>query len=211
MYEQFNLQKPVDFHSPFMSISDIVAIKQNGTVSCHYCGSVGFTEIPSFLPDNPLKNAEIAVEDDYSMIDGIINNAPKELTVAQLEQQARNGQPISLMALAEAVHREDQDKKKSIVEQLKSQLKTEHKKTAPKRAWKGNFDMKDFTFEETNLMCIYNTGSRAGLIGALTEMRGYLTPEETEMRELTDNALSKLRVMSNTEFTELELYLDFDK
>ena len=134
LYEQFNLKKPVDFHSPSMSVSDIVAIRQDGKVSCHYCDSVGFTEIPGFLPDNPLKNAEMMLEDDYGMIDGIINNGPKEPTVAQLEQQARSGQPISLMDLAEAVHREERDKKKSVMEQLKSQPRTEHKKTAPKKS-----------------------------------------------------------------------------
>ena len=134
LYKQFNLQKPVDFHSPSLSVSDIVAIKQDGKVSCHYCDSVGFTEIPGFLPDNPLKNAEMMLEDDYGMIDGIINNGPKEPTVAQLEQQARSGQPISLMDLAEAVHREERDKKKSVMEQLKSQPRTEHKKTAPKKS-----------------------------------------------------------------------------
>ena len=134
LYEQFNLKKPVDFHSPSLSVSDIVAIKQDGKVSCHYCDSVGSTEIPGFLPDNPLKNAEMMLEDDYGMIDGIINNGPKEPTVAQLEQQARSGQPISLMDLAEAVHREERDKKKSVMEQLKSQPRTEHKKTAPKKS-----------------------------------------------------------------------------
>ena len=134
LYEQFNLKKPVDFHSPSLSVSDIVAIKQDGKVSCHYCDSVGFTEIPGFLPDNPLKNAEMMLEDDYGMIDGIINNGPKEPTVAQLEQQARSGQPISLRDLAEAVHREERDKKKSVMEQLKSQPRTEHKKTAPKKS-----------------------------------------------------------------------------
>ena len=134
LYKQFNLQKPVDFHSPSLSVSDIVAIKQDGKVSCHYCDSVGFTEIPGFLPDNPLKNAEMMLEDDYGMIDGIINNGPKEPTVAQLEQQARSGQPISLMDLAEAVHREERDKKKSVMEQLKSQPRTEHKKAAPKKS-----------------------------------------------------------------------------
>ena len=108
LYEQFNLQKPVDFHSPSMSVSDIVAIKQNGQVSCHYCDSVGFTEVLGFLPDNPLKNAEMTVEDDYGMIDGIINNGPKEPT--------------------------DSGKKKSVMEQLKSQLKAKHKKTAPKKS-----------------------------------------------------------------------------
>ena len=81
LYQQFNLEKPVDFHSPSMSVSDIVAIKQDGKVSCHYCDSVGFTQIPGFLPENPLKNAEMALEDDYGMIDGIINNGAKEPTV----------------------------------------------------------------------------------------------------------------------------------
>ena len=134
LYEQFNLKKPVDFHSPSLSVSDIVAIKQDGKVSCHYCDSFGFEQVPGFLPDNPLKNAEMAVEDDYGMIDGIINNGPKEPTVAQLEQQARSGQPISLMDLAEAVHREERNKKKSVMEQLKSQPRTEHKKTASKKS-----------------------------------------------------------------------------
>ena len=134
LYQQFNLEKPVDYHSPSMSVSDIVAIKQDGKVSCHYCDSVGFTQIPGFLPQNPPKNAEMAVEDDYGMIDGIINNGTKEPTVAELEQQARSGQPISLMDLADAVHREEREKKKSVVDQLKSQPKAEHKKTAPKKS-----------------------------------------------------------------------------
>lgn len=71
--------------------------------------------------------------------------------------------------------------------------------------------MENFTYEEINLMCIYNPGSRTGLIEALTEMRGYLTPEETELRELTDSALMKLQAMSDAEFSQLELYPDFDE
>ena len=134
LYQQFNLEKPVDFHSPSMSVSDIVAIKQDGKVSCHYCDSIGFTQIPGFLPENPLKNAEMAVEDDYGMIDGIINNGTKEPTVAELEQQARSGQPISLMDLTDAIHRKEREKKKSVMEQLKSQPKAEHKKTAQKKS-----------------------------------------------------------------------------
>ena len=134
LFYRFNNEHPADYHHPSMSVSDIVAIKQDGKVSCHYCDSFGFEQVPGFLPDNPLKNAEMAVEDDYGMIDGIINNGPKEPTVAQLEQQARSGQPISLMDLAAAAHREDRDKKKSVMEQLKSQPKAEHKKTAPKKS-----------------------------------------------------------------------------
>ena len=131
---RFNNEHPADYRHPSMSVSDIVAIKRDGKVSCHYCDSFGFAEVPGFLPDNTLKNTEMAVEDDYGMIDGIINNGPKEQTVAQLEQQARSGQPISLMDLAAAAHREDRDKKKSVMDQLKSQPKPEHKKTAPKKS-----------------------------------------------------------------------------
>ena len=71
--------------------------------------------------------------------------------------------------------------------------------------------MGNFTFEEMNLMCIYNTGSRTGLIDSLREMRSELSPEETELRELTDSALGKLQAMSDAEFAELELYPDFEQ
>ena len=71
--------------------------------------------------------------------------------------------------------------------------------------------MGNFTFEEMNLMCIYNTGSRTGLIDSLREMRGELSPEEAELRKLTDSALGKLQAMSDAEFAELELFPDFDE
>ena len=73
--------------------------------------------------------------------------------------------------------------------------------------------MGNFTFEEMNLLCIYNanTGSRTELIEALTDMRGELSPEEAELRKLTDSALMKLQAMSDDAFAELELYPDFDE
>lgn len=69
--------------------------------------------------------------------------------------------------------------------------------------------MSTFSFEEMNLMCIYNTGSRTGLIASLEEMRPHLEEDENELRELTDNTLKKLRSMSDMELDELELYPDF--
>ena len=134
LFYRFNNEHPKDYHSPSMSVSDIVAIRKDGALSCHYCDSFGFQQITGFLDANPLKNAEMAMEDDYGMTDGIINNGPKEPTVAQLEQQAMSGQPISLMDLAAAVHREERDKRKSVVEQLHQQPKQESKKTAPKKS-----------------------------------------------------------------------------
>ena len=52
---RFNNEHPADYRHPSMSVSDIVAIKRDGKVSCHYCDSFGFAEVPGFLPDNPLK------------------------------------------------------------------------------------------------------------------------------------------------------------
>ena len=132
LWEQFNINHPADYQHPSMSISDIVALKQDGVVSCHYVDRLGFSALPGFFQsENYLKTAEMSTEDDYGMIDGIINNGPKEPTAAQLGQQARSGQPISLTDLAAAIHREEQ-KKKSVRERLKNQPK--QKRTAPKKS-----------------------------------------------------------------------------
>ncbi len=113
LYETFNIRRPEDFRGHSLSVSDIVALKQNGVVSCHYVDSWGFKELPGFLkPENYLKNAEMAMEDDYGMIDGIINNGPRK-TVAELEEQSKTGMPIYLLELAQAVQREDAEKRRS--------------------------------------------------------------------------------------------------
>ena len=132
-YYIFNDERPGDFVGHSLSVSDIVALKQDGKVSYHYCDSMGFQELPAFQkPENYLKAAEMSMEDDYGMIDGIINNGPKQPTVADLEAQVKAGMSISLMDLAEAAHRE---KKKSVLEQLKSQPAQERShKTAPKKS-----------------------------------------------------------------------------
>ena len=68
-----------------------------------------------------------------------------------------------------------------------------------------------FTNDELNLMCIYDTGTRTGLLDALTTMKEVLEPEETELREMTDSVIGKLSAMSDAEYAELELFPDFDK
>ncbi len=70
--------------------------------------------------------------------------------------------------------------------------------------------MMDFTNDEMNLMCIYDTGSITGLINALSEMRKELSTDEIELRELTDSTLNKLSAMSDEDYAKLELYPDFD-
>ena len=107
LFEKFNQDRPPDFGGHSLSVSDIVAIKQGGRVSCYYCDTIGFKELPDFRrPENYLKAAEMSTEDDYGMIDGIINNGPKE----------------------------EPEKKPSVLDKLKSQPPQERKQTAPKKS-----------------------------------------------------------------------------
>lgn len=185
LYEQFNINHPTDFKGHSLSVSDIVALKVDGTVSSHYVDSFGFKELPQFLEpaplvpdnfltgdridtprgsfhltsmtreqmeqagygyhhssdngaylimgngtrafavvneDNPLRTAELSTEQNLNQIDGILNNQP---TVAQLEEDAKSGKPISLMDLLDATRREE---KQSVMEQLKAKPPQEQKK-----------------------------------------------------------------------------------
>ena len=74
IFARFNLMRPDDFTGHSLSMSDIVGLKQNGKITFHYVDSFGFPEVKNFLPDNLLHSAEISLEDDYSMIDGIVGN-----------------------------------------------------------------------------------------------------------------------------------------
>jgi len=177
IWDRFNNDHPADFKGHSLSVSDIVAIKQDGVVTYHYCDSFDFKELPHFVEpaplvpdnfvtgekidtprgsfsltsmtreqmeqagygyhhssddgafhimgngtrafairneDNPLRTAELSTEQNYNQIDGILNNQP---TVAQLEQDAKSGKPISLMDLLDATRREE---KQSVMEQLKT-------------------------------------------------------------------------------------------
>ena len=88
-------------------VSDIVAIRENGAVSCYYCDSICFQELPGLIPENYLKNAEMQLEDDYGMIDGVVNNGAKD----RKEKAAK-----------------DKAEKPSVVEQLKNQPHCEVRK-----------------------------------------------------------------------------------
>ena len=67
----------------------------------------------------------------------------------------------------------------------------------------------NFTNDEMNLMCIYNTDSRESLMRELREMRGYIGADQPELLAMTDSALQKLDKISDEEFTKLELFPDF--
>ena len=136
LWNLFNNDHPADYRRPSMSVSDIIAIRLDGMLSFHYCDSYGFKQLPDFIqPENYLKSAEMSMEDDLGMIDGIINNGPKEgPTVAELEAQVKAGQTISLMDLAQAVKQERGEKKSVLAKLNAAPPRQGRKKTAPKKS-----------------------------------------------------------------------------
>lgn len=80
-------------------------------------GIFGIERISWIDQQNYLETTEKSVEQNYNQIDGIINNIP---TVEELEQAVRAGSNISLLDLANAVKEEREEKKTSVVKQLKA-------------------------------------------------------------------------------------------
>ena len=66
------------------------------------------------------------------------------------------------------------------------------------------------THYEQQLMAIYNTGTRLGLIQALNDMRTYLDDDQPELMEATDSAIAKLNAMTDAEYKSLDLIPDFE-
>lgn len=89
IFYRFNLYRPEDFHGHSLSVSDVVALKINDVVSTHYVDRIGFQELHGFLSEQPLKNAEMMLEDDYGMIDGVINNGKREPERPSVVEQLR--------------------------------------------------------------------------------------------------------------------------
>ena len=90
--------------------------------------------------ESPIKAAEMTTEQNYNMIDGVLNNAP---TMSELEAKAKAGEQISLFDVAEAAKAEAQkpkqpqrpaqkQEKPSIRAQLKA-AKEEQQKKPPQR------------------------------------------------------------------------------
>src|SRR5690554_579104 len=79
-------------------------------------GIFGIERINWIDQQNYLETAEKSVEQNYNQIDGIINNIP---TAEELEQVVKVGGNISLLDLANAVKAEREEKKTSVVKQLK--------------------------------------------------------------------------------------------
>ena len=144
IYRTFNVDYPADFKGHSLSVSDVVVLHQNGQNTAHYCDSVGFQQVPEFLRENPLRTAELSIEQNENMIDGVLNNAP---SLGELEAKAKAGEQISLTDLAAAVKAEEKapkakksraakTKKPSIRAQLDAAKKEQSKQTPPREKTK---------------------------------------------------------------------------
>ena len=117
LYRIFNIEHPQDLHQPCsqgihsLSVSDIVALKQAGVVSYHYVDSIGYKELTNFrTTENYLKNAEMQMEDDFGMIDGIINNGPKEEPKPVKQTEETKTKKPSVLAKLRQYQKEDREK-----------------------------------------------------------------------------------------------------
>ena len=141
IYRTFNADdRPAGFRGHSLSVSDVVVVNRGGKEEAHYCDSIGFTPVPEFMRESPIKTAEMSTEQNYNMIDGTMNNAP---SMGELEARAKAGEQISLFDVAEAAKAEDKkpkqtrkttqkQKKPSIRAQLAA-AKEEQKKKPPAR------------------------------------------------------------------------------
>lgn len=62
------------------------------------------------------------------------------------------------------------------------------------------------TFEENNIVALYSGETREETIGKIEEMMQYLETDEAELRLLSEGAITKLRNMSDDEYSELDLF-----
>lgn len=69
LYHTFNNDRPMDFTGHSLSIGDIVALKQGGKVSYHYCDTIGFKELPVFSAQKQ--------EDRPSVLEQLKSKKPK--------------------------------------------------------------------------------------------------------------------------------------
>ena len=65
------------------------------------------------------------------------------------------------------------------------------------------------TYDEQQLIAIHNAGSRTETVSDLKEMREYISAEETELKAITDSAISRLEEMTDEEYAQLDLIPDF--
>ena len=115
IFRRFNMEIPPDFKGHSLSMSDIIVFRQEGQQTAYYVDEgAEYRKVPEFtqpIPaqqESPIMAAEMTTEQNYNMIDGVLNNAP---TMGELEARVKAGEQVSLLDVAQAAKAEAQKPK----------------------------------------------------------------------------------------------------
>lgn len=78
LFEEFNINRPVDFKGHSLSVSDIIVINDGVNISSHYCDDIGFKNINDFIKKSKF-NDSIIIDDN-----GEVTDLDEEKSVAQV-------------------------------------------------------------------------------------------------------------------------------
>lgn len=67
----------------------------------------------------------------------------------------------------------------------------------------------DLNQDENMLLMIYFQQDREGTIQSLKNVQSQLTPEERELKDMTNSLIGKLSGISDTDFLQLEVVRDY--
>lgn len=127
LYERFNINRPKDFTGHSMSVGDIIVVNDGEKLSAYFVDSVSFKELDQFIDlpvtesekeseieqwdaqhwkeaYKPLAKVEELEEQNYNMVDNILNNGfdeknrRKEIKKAAEEYQQKTGATITFFA-----------------------------------------------------------------------------------------------------------------
>ena len=73
----------------------------------------------------------------------------------------------------------------------------------------GGPTMPNFTIQELNLICLYDTGTRIGLLNEITNMTRALTSEDMELQILSESVIKKMSGLTDEEYDALMRNADF--
>ena len=97
IYENFNSDYPADYKGRSVSVSDVIVLKHEGSISSHFVDSAGFVELPAFLGEE----TPSAITIDTSVQDKEADNPVGSSQVGISSKDERPAVPYAKKSLAE--------------------------------------------------------------------------------------------------------------
>ena len=90
LFQRFNRDYPQDFHGRSLSVSDVIAVRQNGVLSAHYVDAIGFVKLPDFLADLSPARQKIPIQEQLKTASDALKSRPdsqKAMPIRRLEER----------------------------------------------------------------------------------------------------------------------------